>query len=113
LGVCKNIGVAGHTTTADAYPATASFAGIAVEQRRNPLFTHAIEVVWNPDLTAQEAKPPDPPRLGCLQMDDLHQWLACLRDDKGLTASRLLDQSREVRLGLVDIDTLRRAAFLN
>jgi len=32
---------------------------------------------------------------------------------KGSPRTRLLDQSREVRLGVVDIDTLRRAAFLN
>jgi hypothetical protein len=88
-------------TREDGYPAETS--PTSAEQFLNRPAAHLIEIFGDTDLAFHETESPHLSRNRSIKRDDLYQGLSSLRNDEWLATRSLLDQSRQVCLGFVDV----------
>lgn len=72
----------------------------------------AIKVLRDDDLACEKAPSLHLSRLWSIQSHDLYQGLACLGNYKRFASSGLIDQARQMRLRLVNIEYLHNKLSL-
>jgi hypothetical protein len=67
---------------------------------------HPVEVAGHVNLSGHETQPADLTGWGCFERYDLDDRFGRLGDDEGLALGGAIDEPREVRLGLVNVDAV-------